>query len=78
MQSSDIDNCDVVYASWMREHACCAVLVRPDWHIFGTAADADAVRRLVAELGGRVAAGRESPTFIPDHASPAIQEETAQ
>jgi 2-polyprenyl-6-methoxyphenol hydroxylase-like FAD-dependent oxidoreductase len=40
------------YAAWMREHGCAAVVVRPDWYVFGTAADDAELSALVDELAG--------------------------
>ena len=36
------------YRDWFDQHRCGAVLVRPDWYIYGSAADPLALRRLLA------------------------------
>jgi hypothetical protein len=33
----DLEDVGGVYARWFAENACSAVVVRPDWHIYGTA-----------------------------------------
>ncbi|HVW45780.1 MAG TPA: bifunctional 3-(3-hydroxy-phenyl)propionate/3-hydroxycinnamic acid hydroxylase [Solirubrobacterales bacterium] len=47
---------DGTYAAWFDAHACAAAVVRPDWYLFGTAADgarlADLVDATLAALGG--------------------------
>lgn len=40
---------DGVVAAWFARHACHAALLRPDHHVFGTAADASALDALLAE-----------------------------
>jgi 2-polyprenyl-6-methoxyphenol hydroxylase-like FAD-dependent oxidoreductase len=41
---------DLLYTRWLDEHDCDAVLVRPDWYVFGSADTADALRRLMRSL----------------------------
>lgn len=43
---------DGVVAAWMTRHACRAALLRPDHYVFGTAADAPALDRLLAAWQG--------------------------
>ena len=50
---------DGTYRDWFTELGCVAVAVRPDFYVFGTAADAAAARRLVGDLFRRSAAGPE-------------------
>jgi 2-polyprenyl-6-methoxyphenol hydroxylase-like FAD-dependent oxidoreductase len=38
------------YSAWFDAHGCTAALVRPDFYVFGTAADADGTRSLVRRL----------------------------
>lgn len=38
---------DELYAQWMQRHSCAAVIVRPDRYVFGVAADAAGLNRLV-------------------------------
>ena len=44
-------DCDGAYARWLHEHACDAVLVRPDRAVFGGAAGPDAAAELLRALG---------------------------
>jgi 3-(3-hydroxy-phenyl)propionate hydroxylase/flavoprotein hydroxylase len=58
------------YRGWFAELGCAAVVVRPDFYVYGTATDADSLRALVAELlttlgddrAARRAAAELSPT----------------
>ena len=45
---------DGLFAAWMREQECVAVVVRPDRYVFGTANDATQLNRLVAAVGRHV------------------------
>ncbi len=42
-----IDDVDGVYHRWFDEHACAAVVVRPDWYVYSSAASADSVGTLL-------------------------------
>jgi 3-(3-hydroxy-phenyl)propionate hydroxylase len=46
-----------LFAGWMAQHGCAAVVVRPDRYVFGTANDAAQLNRLVAAVGRHVLAG---------------------
>ena len=46
---------DGVVAAWFDRHGCRAAIVRPAHYVYGTARDADALTRLVAELAARLA-----------------------
>jgi 2-polyprenyl-6-methoxyphenol hydroxylase-like FAD-dependent oxidoreductase len=39
------------YEEWFVEHGCVAVLVRPDWYVYGVADDADDLAELVESFG---------------------------
>lgn len=41
---------DGVYSRWFHKHNCDAVLVRPDWYVFGSADSSDTLRQLVRPL----------------------------
>ncbi|MEU2676713.1 bifunctional 3-(3-hydroxy-phenyl)propionate/3-hydroxycinnamic acid hydroxylase [Streptomyces sp. NPDC007107] len=43
----DVDN---TYRAWLSELGCSAVVVRPDFYVYGTASRSDAVARLATEL----------------------------
>jgi 3-(3-hydroxy-phenyl)propionate hydroxylase len=45
---------DGLFAAWMRQRGCAAVVVRPDRYVFGTAHDAAQLNRLVAAVGFHV------------------------
>jgi len=45
---------DGLFADWMRQNDCAAVVVRPDRYVFGTANDAGELNRLVAAVGGHL------------------------
>jgi 3-(3-hydroxy-phenyl)propionate hydroxylase len=47
---------DALFAEWMSQHGCAAVVVRPDRYVFGTAGDAAQLNRLVAAVGRHVSA----------------------
>lgn len=45
---------DALFVTWMSQHNCAAVVVRPDRYVFGTANDAMQLNRLVAAVGRHV------------------------
>jgi 3-(3-hydroxy-phenyl)propionate hydroxylase len=45
---------DGLFAAWMAQHGCAAVVVRPDRYVFGTASDAAQLNRLVAAVARHV------------------------
>ena len=45
---------DALFATWMSQRRCAAVVVRPDRYVFGTASDAAQLNRLVAAVGRHV------------------------
>ena len=47
---------DTLFATWMAQHRCAAVVVRPDRYVFGMASDADQLNRLVAAVSTHVLA----------------------
>jgi 3-(3-hydroxy-phenyl)propionate hydroxylase len=47
---------DDLFAAWMSQHGCAAVVVRPDRYVFGTANDGVQLNRLVAAVGRHVLA----------------------
>lgn len=58
-QTDDIvEDIDGTYAAWLREHACDAVAVRPDFRVWGTAVGADGASRLVEQFTAEFATGR--------------------
>ncbi|WP_410589301.1 bifunctional 3-(3-hydroxy-phenyl)propionate/3-hydroxycinnamic acid hydroxylase [Amycolatopsis sp. lyj-23] len=42
-----IDDVDGVYRRWLDEHACAAVVVRPDWYVYGSAVSAGSLGSLL-------------------------------
>jgi 3-(3-hydroxy-phenyl)propionate hydroxylase len=49
---------DALFADWMSQLGCAAVVVRPDRYVFGTASDASQLNRLVAAVGRQVLLAR--------------------
>ena len=45
---------DGLFTAWMRQHGCAAVVVRPDRYVFGMAADAVQLNRLLTAVGQQV------------------------
>jgi 3-(3-hydroxy-phenyl)propionate hydroxylase len=45
---------DTLFAAWMRQLGCAAVVVRPDRYVFGAASDAEQLNRLVAAVARHV------------------------
>jgi 3-(3-hydroxy-phenyl)propionate hydroxylase len=45
---------ETLFADWMSQMRCAAVVVRPDRYVFGMAADAQQLNRLVAAVGKHV------------------------
>ena len=43
-----IEDVHDTYAAWFTTHRCGAVLVRPDWYVYGSAADPQELRQLLA------------------------------
>lgn len=41
-----VEDSDGLYSGWLDEHHCDAVVVRPDWYVFGSAASPDSLRGL--------------------------------
>ncbi|GGY78610.1 hypothetical protein [Streptomyces omiyaensis] len=52
---------DGTYRAWFAELGCSAVVVRPDFYMYGTAAGSDAVTGLAAELLAAVHGGAGAP-----------------
>jgi 3-(3-hydroxy-phenyl)propionate hydroxylase len=46
---------DSLFAAWMSQLECAAVVVRPDRYVFGTASDAAQLNRLIASVGRLIA-----------------------
>ncbi len=51
---SSYDDVDGRYRPWFDELGACAVLVRPDFHLFGTASSPGDIDALVAQLGAQL------------------------
>ncbi|MGN6693792.1 MAG: bifunctional 3-(3-hydroxy-phenyl)propionate/3-hydroxycinnamic acid hydroxylase MhpA [Aquihabitans sp.] len=62
--SADVDG---TYAAWSGEHGVSAGLQRPDFHLFGTAADAEGASNLLTELRRALL---EPRTFLPTTPEP--------
>ena len=45
---------DALFAEWMQNHSCAAVIVRPDRYVLGVANDASELNRLVELLEGHI------------------------
>lgn len=46
----DLEDIGGVYETWFAAHSCSAVLVRPDWYVYGTARDGDGLTSLLDRL----------------------------
>ncbi|WP_435856994.1 bifunctional 3-(3-hydroxy-phenyl)propionate/3-hydroxycinnamic acid hydroxylase [Streptomyces parvulus] len=53
---TDVVDTDGVYGGWLAEHGATALLVRPDYHVFGAASGAEDTAALVDDLRERLAA----------------------
>jgi 3-(3-hydroxy-phenyl)propionate hydroxylase len=51
-----LSEADSLFAAWMQQLDCSAVVVRPDRYVFGAARDAAQLNRLVAAVGRHVLA----------------------
>ncbi len=60
-----------IYAAWFDHHQCSAAIVRPDWYLYGTAADGDQLCRLLDQLGSalRTGASHAAPRVMPAEGS---------
>jgi hypothetical protein len=56
---------DPVYRSWFTAHSCTAALQRPDFHLYGTAADASQTGALLSGLRDQI-----SQTYQPQGVLP--------
>lgn len=56
-----LDDIDGTFARWFREHACVAVVVRPDWHVYGGASSAIELQPLLQEAFARTGAPHPVP-----------------
>jgi 3-(3-hydroxy-phenyl)propionate hydroxylase len=53
-----VEETDMLFADWMSQMGCAAVVVRPDRYVFGAAVNAAQLNRLVAVVGGHVFGAR--------------------
>ena len=56
---------DLVYGSWFTEHACTAALQRPDFHLYGTAADISEISALLSGLRDRISQPSQLQGALP-------------
>ncbi len=49
-ESAPLVDMDGVYPAWFASRACLAAVVRPDWYLYGTAADGEALAALLMRL----------------------------
>ena len=47
---TELVDSDGVYDAWFRAHGCAAAVVRPDWYLYGTAADAPGLSALLQNM----------------------------
>ena len=68
-EPSSLVDSDGVYAAWFAGHPCLAAVVRPDWYLYGTAGDGQALaallERLQASLHGGAAIQIREPALAP-------------
>ncbi len=50
---------DGTYTAWFADHGCEAVVVRPDWYLYGTATDAHGLAALLADLRDALGTSKE-------------------
>ncbi|MFJ7300249.1 bifunctional 3-(3-hydroxy-phenyl)propionate/3-hydroxycinnamic acid hydroxylase [Streptomyces sp. NPDC099088] len=53
-QAAVVQDVDGIYRAWLAELDCSAVVVRPDFYVYGTASGSDAVAGLATELLGAI------------------------
>jgi len=56
---------DGVYAAWFAGHPCLAAVVRPDWYLYGTASDGQALAALLERLQASLHGGAAIQTREP-------------
>jgi flavoprotein hydroxylase len=56
---------DPVYGSWSTTHSCTAALQRPDFHLYGTAADPSQTSALLSELRDRISQMAQPQGALP-------------
>jgi len=49
-QNGCLEDIDGTYAAWFRDQGCAAVVMRPDWYIYGTAQDGAGLQSLLDQL----------------------------
>lgn len=54
VQAAVVQDVDGIYRAWLAELDCSAVVVRPDFYVYGTASGSDAVAGLATELLGAI------------------------
>ncbi|WP_158263177.1 bifunctional 3-(3-hydroxy-phenyl)propionate/3-hydroxycinnamic acid hydroxylase [Amycolatopsis sp. CA-128772] len=59
-----IDDVDDAYRRWFDEHACVAVVVRPDWYVYGSAASADSLGTLLRACVSDLCPQRPVPSTL--------------
>lgn len=52
-----LQDLDGTYTHWFEANPCCAVVVRPDWYVYGLAEDAEALPGLLDGLEGALRHG---------------------
>jgi 3-(3-hydroxy-phenyl)propionate hydroxylase len=60
-----VEETDTLFADWMSQMGCAAVVVRPDRCVFGAAADAAQLNRLVAAVGRHVFGVTQTNSLSP-------------
>lgn len=51
-ETGSLEDVDKTYAAWFAGRACAAVVVRPDWYVYGTARDGAELGALLQRLAG--------------------------
>jgi 2-polyprenyl-6-methoxyphenol hydroxylase-like FAD-dependent oxidoreductase/catechol 2,3-dioxygenase-like lactoylglutathione lyase family enzyme len=64
----DLEDLDGRLTQWMDEHGIEAVLVRPDFHVFGAATTVDAVPSLLDDLRSQLSTTNEGTSHMPTDA----------
>ena len=56
-EPSSLTDIDGVYEAWFAGHPCLAAVVRPDWYVYGTAGDGEALAALLDRLQASLGVG---------------------
>jgi 2-polyprenyl-6-methoxyphenol hydroxylase-like FAD-dependent oxidoreductase len=64
--AGEFHDLDGVTAHWFTAHACSAAMVRPDWHVYGTAASGEELSALLRKLNASLRSAMPNRTETDD------------